>query len=895
MKYRITFLLLFLASSASAQTPMTESLFNSLKARDSKGDGTAYARTPGNTLPDGWLFQTPNIWGKLSKDVVTIAPCTNSATCDTVLELPYCSATAPCSAGACVALHAAKGKSVCTGSADRGLDEFYDVVSRGGTVVDVSTLSAPDHRFLGALRRALEKIAESGKPSLVRVLIGIPPGIRVEVNEPQLREALVKDAEHVPGSKLRLTVLGYRLGPPDPAGHWNHAKIAAASNMAIVGGQNLWTADYLTTNLLHDLNMRVDGPAAAAAQRFLSPIWVSACTGRAASYDATATIRRGRSCLLPHPGIQDTPGTGAVYVLGVGNYAEGISIEGCEKYASDFARNEAIKGAEKNIYLAQQDIGLTLPVGSRIWWPDETLNRLGDALIKDVNVYIVLSNYKAVAGANDYSNVVPITVARKIVQVTSTRPNAPTGEALVDKVCKNLHLATLRFNDDKDDNHWPASGKTFANHSKFWMIDGKAFYIGSDNVYPAWLQEYGYIVDDSSAVATVKDQYWDPLWKYSQRTAITGPEAPQCQLKCDLESAADFKAGDKPQLFADVNGDGKADYCRFVDNGVLSCAIAQATSFVDGQFKTGERFKAGYSNKPQLFADVNGDGAADYCRWVDKDVLSCAISTGTPGSVSGTFQEDPRFRTPEWFYGQSSQPRALIDINGDGLADFCRFNESRLRCLLATNTGWNGSLESEFGFNMGYSNKPQLYVNDLDGDGKGGYCRFVGKDVLQCAKSDGQKIADGVVQSREGFRAGDEPRAWVDVNGDGKADYCRKYDGRLSCAVRDKKGFNDGGFLSPASFDSGWGDARVFADVNGDKNTDYCRVIRKDFLRCAIAVGKPDTPLGRFDDDKFTSLDGFETGSSPFRFAHVMGDVAIDYCRVRGGKLSCTHISICHN
>ena len=38
-----------------------------------------------------------------------------------------------------------------------------------------------------------------------------------------------------------------------------------------------------------------------------------------------------------------------------------------------------------------------------------------------------------------------------------------------------------------------------ANHAKFWMVDGRVFYIGSDNMYPVNLQEYGYIVDDAKA------------------------------------------------------------------------------------------------------------------------------------------------------------------------------------------------------------------------------------------------------------------------------------------------------------------------------------------------------------------------------------------------------------
>ena len=34
-------------------------------------------------------------------------------------------------------------------------------------------------------------------------------------------------------------------------------------------------------------------------------------------------------------------------------------------------------------------------------------------------------------------------------------------------------------------------------HTKFWMVDDAAFYLGSQNLYPNNLAEWGMIIDDA--------------------------------------------------------------------------------------------------------------------------------------------------------------------------------------------------------------------------------------------------------------------------------------------------------------------------------------------------------------------------------------------------------------
>jgi hypothetical protein len=60
------------------------------------------------------------------------------------------------------------------------------------------------------------------------------------------------------------------------------------------------------------------------------------------------------------------------------------------------------------------------------------------------------------------------------------------------------------------------------------MVDDRLFYIGSDNVYPVNLQEFGYIVDDRRAAAEVLEAYWNTLWQWSKRAALSGEDVDSC-------------------------------------------------------------------------------------------------------------------------------------------------------------------------------------------------------------------------------------------------------------------------------------------------------------------------------------------------------------------------------
>merc|ERR1711920_858185 len=60
-------------------------------------------------------------------------------------------------------------------------------------------------------------------------------------------------------------------------------------------------------------------------------------------------------------------------------------------------------------------------------------------------------------------------------------------------------------------------GKTMGMHAKHFIIDDKAYYIGSQNWYVCDLAEWGILVDDANQTRKVLHEYWHPMWQNSYK------------------------------------------------------------------------------------------------------------------------------------------------------------------------------------------------------------------------------------------------------------------------------------------------------------------------------------------------------------------------------------------
>ena len=96
----------------------------------------------------------------------------------------------------------------------------------------------------------------------------------------------------------------------------------------------------------------------------------------------------------------------------------------------------------------------------------------------------------------------------------------------------------------------------------------------------------------------------------------------KCLLAQNLPPGTDLGYNNLPKASVDVNGDGLIDYCRFVGDApkiFIACMLGTQSGFdINNQhtaFTSARGINQGYPDRPRGFRDVNGDGKADYCRF----------------------------------------------------------------------------------------------------------------------------------------------------------------------------------------------------------------------------------------------------------------------------------------
>jgi phosphatidylserine/phosphatidylglycerophosphate/cardiolipin synthase-like enzyme len=528
-------------------TPLLEQLERELAKSDPNGRfrGVTFQLTRGNSLAPNWIVQTPNSWGRRGAELPFYPlRCKEGQSCAEDVALPFCSSDADCGGGTCGTIWPAAGsrerRKVCLGHSAALIDRLHGIISGARRSVDITLLQPfPDGRFLAALRAGLAELAQLGRQVEVRILIGQHPPDGVDA-APFLEQLGIAN------TPLRVSVAAMRscfAGEECDGFSWNHAKIVSVDGrVAMVGGHNLWSEDYLIDRPVHDLSMVVNGPAAAAASRFADRMWRFVCDKAKKERGPVQLVSTTDGCPR-EPGVERSAAAGGIDVLAIGRLGVGIT-RGFGNH-SELARDLLFGAARKTIRIAQQDIGFRLGRADTLF-PETALEHLVDFMEKGGDVYIVLSNPGALGNTGStYTNDVPVDAfARRLHGLVSKRFERLNQRGMVDQsprlgpdpvnalLCNRVHLAPFRFGpDDK----W-LGGATFALHAKFYMIDDRVFYVGSDNMYPVNLQEFGYIVDDRRAAQELLDAWWNPMWQASRRVAVSGEGVPDCVFRKILRS-----------------------------------------------------------------------------------------------------------------------------------------------------------------------------------------------------------------------------------------------------------------------------------------------------------------------------------------------------------------------
>ena len=179
-----------------------------------------------------------------------------------------------------------------------------------------------------------------------------------------------------------------------------------------------------------------------------------------------------------------------------------------------------------------------------------------------------------------------------------------------------------------------------------------------------------------------------------------------------------------PRVVVDVNGDGLPDIVGFSNNGPTvalntGSSFREPNSWLSGQFGVSHGWVNNNVN-PRTLVDVNGDGLPDIVGFANSGVY-VAINNGN-GFNTPTFWLNNQYGTSQSWTDNNTNPRFLVDVNGDGLPDIVGFSNNGPTVALNTGSSFRESyswLSGQFGVSQGWVNN-NVYprtLADVNGDG----------------------------------------------------------------------------------------------------------------------------------------------------------------------------------
>ncbi|WP_171165943.1 phospholipase D-like domain-containing protein [Streptomyces sp. I05A-00742] len=510
-----------LAAGDAPGTPHLDAVERTLRQVSPGLEGDVWQRTEGNRLDasaadaSDWLLQTPGCWGD-----------------DTCAERP---------------------------GTKRLLAKMTENISRARRTVDISTLAPfPDGAFQDAIAAGLKASAGAGHKLGVRVLVGAAPlyhlNVRPSVYRDDLRKRLGAAADAITLNVASMTT-------SKTAFSWNHSKLVVVDGESVItGGINNWKNDYVdTAHPVSDVDLALTGPAASTAGRYLDTLWGWTCRNKGNVASVWFAASAGAGC-MPAMEKEANPRpagpAGTVPVIAVGGLGVGIKDKDASSaYRPDLpsasdtkcvvgvhdntnadrdydtvnpeesALRALVNSAEKHVEISQQDLNATCPPIAK--YDVRLYDALAAKIAAGVKVRIVVSDpaNRGAVGSGGYSQIKSLSeisdvLRNRLARITGGQDRAKSA------LCSNVQLATFR---SAKSAKW-ADGHAYPAHHKLVSVDGSAFYVGSKNLYPSWLQDFGYIVEDRGAAAQLDEKLLAPEWEYAQATATVDYRRGVCSL-----------------------------------------------------------------------------------------------------------------------------------------------------------------------------------------------------------------------------------------------------------------------------------------------------------------------------------------------------------------------------
>jgi hypothetical protein len=284
-----------------------------------------------------------------------------------------------------------------------------------------------------------------------------------------------------------------------------------------------------------------------------------------------------------------------------------------------------------------------------------------------------------------------------------------------------------------------------------------------------------------------------------------------------------------PRMLVDVNGDGLPDIVG-IGSGAVAVSLNTGTSFgAPQQWSTQFATGSGWTNQntyPRMLVDVNGDGLPDIVGF-GRDAVFVALNTGTS---FGSYQSwNTYYTTGAGWIDQNTNPRMLVDVNGDGLPDIVGFGPGAVAVSLNTGTSFGSQQiwSTQFTTGAGWIDQnvnPRMLV-DVNGDGLPDLVGFGGGAVVVSLNT-GTSFSGYQLWSTQ-FTTGAgwvdqnvNPRTLVDVNGDGLPDLVGFGAGAVVVSYNTGNSFSGYQIWSTQfTTGAGWTDQkinpRMLVDLNG--------------------------------------------------------------------------------
>jgi len=240
-------------------------------------------------------------------------------------------------------------------------------------------------------------------------------------------------------------------------------------------------------------------------------------------------------------------------------------------------------------------------------------------------------------------------------------------------------------------------------------------------------------------------------------------ESGEKYVTCALKDSSSFTFEDRffvqkieriGGFWSDVSGDRLPDFCRTKKDKIVCDINDNGQNLTAGRWsKSGSHLAsrsepsfpyAGSTTKyfSARFFDFSGNGYSDYCRIYmdhfggdDGYRARCLESTGSgwADEIESPFM--PVVQGSGYDYESMAEATQFMDVNADGLMDWCAEVDSELNCMLSTPDGFGETVVTyvlpHLGGISGLRNLREVNRGwaDADGDGKVSYCALYWKDI----------------------------------------------------------------------------------------------------------------------------------------------------------------------